>query len=36
MYHDLGIRLIACGADGTFVADGARNLAKKLDTFRRN
>lgn len=34
MYHDLGIRLIACGADATFVADGARNLAKKLDSFR--
>ncbi|RAJ91080.1 4-hydroxy-2-oxoheptanedioate aldolase [Larkinella arboricola] len=33
-YHDLGIRLIACGADGTFVADGARNMAKKLDSFR--
>lgn len=33
-YHDLGIRLIACGADATFVADGARNLAKKLDAFR--
>jgi 2-keto-3-deoxy-L-rhamnonate aldolase RhmA len=35
MYHDLGIRLIACGADGTFVADGARSLAKKLDAFRK-
>ena len=35
-YHDLGIRLIACGADATFVADGARNLAKKLDAFRHN
>lgn len=33
-YHDLGIRLIACGADATFVADGARNLAKKLGGFR--
>ena len=33
-YHDLGIRLIACGADATFVADGARNLAQKLDVFR--
>lgn len=33
-YHDLGIRLIACGADATFVADGARNLAGKLDSFR--
>ncbi|GAB3318445.1 HpcH/HpaI aldolase/citrate lyase family protein [Larkinella ripae] len=33
-YHELGIRMIACGADGTFVADGARNLATKLDAFR--
>jgi 4-hydroxy-2-oxoheptanedioate aldolase len=33
-YHDLGIRFIACGSDATFVADGARNLAKKLDSFR--
>ena len=33
-YHDMGIRFIACGADATFVADGARNLAKKLATFR--
>ena len=33
-YHDLGIRMIACGADATFVADGARNLAKKMDGFR--
>ena len=33
-YHDLGIRLIACGADATFIADGARNLARKMDAFR--
>ncbi len=33
-YYDLGIRFIACGADATFVADGARALAKKLDGFR--
>jgi len=33
-YHDLGIRLIACGADATFVADGARTLAKTLNQFR--
>ncbi|GAB3251834.1 4-hydroxy-2-oxoheptanedioate aldolase [Larkinella harenae] len=33
-YHDLGIRMIACGSDGTFVADGARNMAKKLDAYR--
>lgn len=29
-YHDLGIRLIACGADATFVADGARTMARKM------
>jgi 4-hydroxy-2-oxoheptanedioate aldolase len=34
MYHDLGIRLIACGSDATFVAEGARNLAKKLNSFK--
>jgi 4-hydroxy-2-oxoheptanedioate aldolase len=33
-YHDLGIRLLACGADATFVADGARALAGKLNTFK--
>jgi 4-hydroxy-2-oxoheptanedioate aldolase len=33
-YHDMGIRFIACGADATFVADGARNLAKKMASFR--
>lgn len=33
-YHDLGIRLLACGSDATFVADGARTLARKLNQFR--
>jgi 4-hydroxy-2-oxoheptanedioate aldolase len=33
-YHDMGIRMIACGADATFVADGARNLANKLNIAR--
>ncbi|MGA0557656.1 HpcH/HpaI aldolase family protein [Larkinella sp. VNQ87] len=33
-YHDLGIRFLACGSDGTFVADGARTLAAKLNAFR--
>lgn len=33
-YHDMGIRMIACGADATFVADGARNMALKLNTIR--
>jgi len=34
-YHNMGIRFLACGADATFVADGARNLAKKLNDFRK-
>lgn len=34
IYHDLGIRFIACGADATFVANGARDMAKKLDSIR--
>ncbi len=29
-YHDMGIRFIACGADATFVANGARTMAKRL------
>jgi 4-hydroxy-2-oxoheptanedioate aldolase len=33
-YHDLGIRFIACGADATFVANGARAMAKKLNEMR--
>ena len=33
-YHDMGIRLIASGADGAFVAEGARNLANKLNGAR--
>lgn len=33
-YHDMGIRFIACGADATFVADGARAMAKKLKEAR--
>lgn len=34
-YHDLGIRLIACGADATFVAEGARVMARKLGEFKK-
>ena len=30
-YYDLGIRMIACGADATFVADGARRVAGTLN-----
>ena len=33
-YHQMGIRFIACGADATFVANGAHNLARKLMGFR--
>lgn len=33
-YRDLGIRMIACGSDATFVADGARNMAAKLKSTR--
>ncbi len=29
-YHSMGIRMIACGADATFVAEGARNMVAKL------
>jgi 4-hydroxy-2-oxoheptanedioate aldolase len=32
-YHDMGIRFIACGADGTFVGEGARSMAKKLKSL---
>ncbi|WP_342088325.1 HpcH/HpaI aldolase family protein [Dyadobacter sp. OTU695] len=33
-YHELGIRFIACGSDATFVAEGARVMAKKLNDLR--
>ncbi|WP_353184800.1 aldolase/citrate lyase family protein [Parapedobacter lycopersici] len=32
-YHEMGIQLIACGADATFVAQGARQTADKLNSF---
>jgi 4-hydroxy-2-oxoheptanedioate aldolase len=35
-YHAMGIRFLACGADATFVADGARNMAKNLGELRNN
>jgi 4-hydroxy-2-oxoheptanedioate aldolase len=34
-YHDMGIRLIACGADATFVAEGARTMARTLAEFKK-
>lgn len=33
-YYELGIRMIACGADATFVAEGARNMAGRLSAIR--
>lgn len=33
-YRSLGIRMIACGSDATFVAEGARNMAAKLKSAR--
>jgi 4-hydroxy-2-oxoheptanedioate aldolase len=33
-YSSMGIRMIACGADATFVADAARHMAHTLQTFR--
>ena len=33
-WYQLGIRMIACGADATFVADGARNMSAKLNSIR--
>jgi len=34
IYHEMGISMIASGADGTFVAEGARNMANKLNAAR--
>ena len=33
-YHEMGIRVIACGADATFVANGARQMAQRLNAFK--
>lgn len=35
MYHALGYRFLACGADGSFVARGARDLVAELAEKRR-
>lgn len=35
-YHDMGMRFIACGADATFVANGALNMAGKLNDIRNS
>jgi 4-hydroxy-2-oxoheptanedioate aldolase len=34
-YHNMGIKLIACGADATFVAAGARAMADRLQEHRK-
>lgn len=34
IYHEMGIRMIACGADATFIANGARTMADRLDSLR--
>jgi 2-keto-3-deoxy-L-rhamnonate aldolase RhmA len=36
LYYDLGIRMIACGADSAFVAEGARVLAGRLNEMKRS
>ena len=33
-YYNMGIRFIACGADGTFVSDAAKNMVAKLAALR--
>lgn len=33
-YHGLGMRMIACGSDGSFVAEGARKMAAGLQDRR--
>ncbi len=33
--HELGMRMIACGADAAFVASGARSTADKMNTIRK-
>jgi 4-hydroxy-2-oxoheptanedioate aldolase len=35
-YRKLGIRFIACGADATFVTNGAKTMAAKLNVSRTN
>jgi 4-hydroxy-2-oxoheptanedioate aldolase len=34
LYYEMGIRMIACGADASFVAEGSRNMAGKLHSTR--
>jgi len=34
MYHDLGYRFLACGADGAFVKTGADEMVKQLNHYK--
>jgi 4-hydroxy-2-oxoheptanedioate aldolase len=34
MYHNLGFRFLACGADGLFIKDGSRNMVSELNSLR--
>ena len=34
IYYEQGMRFIACGADASFVAEGSRNMAAKLNSIR--
>lgn len=34
-YHAMGLRVIACGADGSFLVEAAKNTADKLKGFRQ-
>jgi 2-keto-3-deoxy-L-rhamnonate aldolase RhmA len=34
MYHDLGYRFLACGADGAFVTKGADEMVKQLNSYK--
>jgi len=35
-YQEMGIQLIACGSDATFVASGARELHSKLSQYKKS
>jgi 4-hydroxy-2-oxoheptanedioate aldolase len=35
MYHELGYRFLACGADGSFVAKGAQDMVDRLNGLRK-
>jgi len=35
MYHALGFRFLACGADGSFIKKGASSMASALNSLRK-